>query len=56
MTTLQKNKKRFYTKDDFSDKEVYNEIKDAIREIRERNLKQLEEDSLISNIYETKKQ
>jgi len=56
MSTLQKNKKRMYTKDEFSDKEVYNEIKDEIKNIRDKNYKQVEEDSLINNLYETKKQ
>lgn len=31
MNAGQKNKKRQYTRDDFSDKEVFNEIKDSIK-------------------------
>lgn len=44
-------KKSQYQKVDFSDEEVYEEIKDQIREIKEKNLKNVEEAEQIGNLY-----
>lgn len=44
-------KKSQYQKVDFSDDEVYEEIKEQVREIKERNLKVIEEAGLIADLY-----
>lgn len=49
-----KGKKRF-SKYDFSDEEIYNNIKDDIRDIKDMNLKQVDEEFRIMNLYEEKK-
>lgn len=41
---MSKIKKKQFTRNEFSDQEVYNEIKDDIRDIRDRNLKHIEEE------------
>lgn len=50
-----KSKKNQYSKEEFSDQEVYNEIKDEMREIRERNLKQVDEEMQIMQLYSERK-
>ena len=52
---MMKSKKKQYTKNEFSDEEVFNEIKDEIREIRDKNLKQLDEEMEIMKLYNDKK-
>lgn len=50
------SKKLSYLKVDFSDEEVYDEIKDDIRDIKDRNLKNLEEAELINELYQRHRQ
>ena len=45
-----------YQRLDFSDEEIYEEIKDEIRSIKERELKNVEEAELIYNLYNSHKQ
>ena len=44
-------KKSQYQKVDFSDQEAYEEIKDQIRQIKDKGLKNLEEAEQINNLY-----
>ena len=48
-------KRNLYLKNDFSDEEVYNEIRDQIKEIRDKNLTQVQEECEINNLYMERK-
>lgn len=49
-------KKNYNQKVDFSDEEIYEEIKEQIREIKESNLKKVEEETKIYDLYLAHKQ
>lgn len=44
-------KKNYNQKVEFSDEEIYEEIKEQIREIKESNLKKVEEETKIFDLY-----
>ena len=50
------NKKSAHQKDVFSDQQVHEEIKDEIREIRAKKLKDLEEAEMIAKLYNRHKE
>jgi hypothetical protein len=49
-------KKKTYHKNDFSDEEIYEEIEDEIKKIRDSGLKYVEEAQRINDLYNDKKQ
>jgi hypothetical protein len=53
---MSKSKKSYNQKVDFSDEEIYEEIKEQIEEIKESNLKKVEEETKIYDLYLAHKQ